>query len=101
MTYFNTTKLKGKNLAEAQSQTYNQEQVISLYFTQNPKAELTPFQVNMAILRNAPITSVRRAMTNLTKNGVLEKLEIQRPGKYGKPNHLWRLKQIITQGQLF
>ena len=38
-----------------------------------------------------PITSVRRAISNLTKDHKLEKSSKQKLGKYGKLNHTWHL----------
>jgi hypothetical protein len=40
---------------------------------------------------NCPITSIRRAMTNLSDNGKLEKTNEFVMGNYGKKEHLWQL----------
>ena len=39
----------------------------------------------------APLTSIRRAMTTLTKDGKLIKTDKQVPGIYGTPNYKWKL----------
>jgi hypothetical protein len=36
-----------------------------------------------------PLTSIRRSITGLQKNGHLRKLDELRMGAYGKPEHLW------------
>lgn len=46
-----------------------------------------------------PITSCRRAITNLTKAGALVKLDRMMPGPFGLPEHCWALPQ--GQGELF
>lgn len=38
-----------------------------------------------------PITSIRRAITNLTNDGELVKHDRMRMGDYGKDNHTWSL----------
>ena len=38
---------------------------------------------------NCPITSIRRAMTNLSDDGKLEKTKEYVVGNYGKKEHLW------------
>ena len=37
------------------------------------------------------ITSVRRSITDLTKEGYLEKTSEQRKGLYGKKEYIWRI----------
>ena len=39
--------------------------------------------------RRWPLTSIRRAITNLTTDERLVRLDFQRTGIYGRPEHLW------------
>lgn len=39
-----------------------------------------------------PITSIRRAMTNLTEKGYIFKTNHQRTSLYGKPEYIWEIK---------
>jgi hypothetical protein len=41
--------------------------------------------------RKIPLTSVRRAISTLTREGVLKKTDKQRTGYYGKREYMWRL----------
>ena len=41
---------------------------------------------------NTPLTSIRRAITNLEKKGKLEKTDIQKEGMYGKKTFCWVFK---------
>lgn len=60
----------------------------------------TPFEVEHRLDYRYPITSIRRAMTNLTELMVLEKTDEVRQGKYGKKNHVWRRVDRTRQGTL-
>jgi len=48
-----------------------------------------------------PLTSVRRAITNLQKQGKLIKTEETKVGLYGRPEYKWRLAVSSRQGELF
>jgi hypothetical protein len=39
-----------------------------------------------------PITSIRRALTNLTNEGKIIKTGVKTVGLYNKKEHLWRLR---------
>lgn len=94
MTFFNTISDKGAELKADWAIAGRQEREIMTVFNRR-KTELTPFEVVHGLFtdfgRAYPITSVRRAMTSLTKSGHLEKTDIQRMGEYGKKNYCWRI----------
>ena len=94
--YFNTTNLKGEDLKRAYRTANDQEQKIIAVFKRLvfPNYPLTPYEVLEQSGLNAPITSIRRAMTDLTKEGILEKTTEHRMGPYGKPSYCWRLKTV-------
>ena len=46
---------------------------------------------------NVPLTSIRRAITNLESEGLLKKTDIQKPGAYGKMNHCWEYKIEVVE----
>ena len=48
-----------------------------------------------------PLTSVRRAVTNLTNRGDLVKTDKQVKGPYGRPEYQWRLAHKYDQRNLF
>jgi hypothetical protein len=41
------------------------------------------------IPKDTPLTSIRRAITNLTKRGLLRKTDKKVIGKYGRQEYLW------------
>ena len=71
------------------------------FFQANPDEAFTPFEVKRHALRTKPITSVRRAITDLTTAGYLEKTGDRKMGEYGQPNWTWKLRQDKPQGRLF
>lgn len=50
---------------------------------------------------NVPITSVRRTMTDLSKEGVLIKCRVKREGIYGRSNSCWSYPGTPLQMTLF
>mgnify|MGYP003633896032 FL=1 len=100
--YHNTTKETGPELAQSISKAMNQEDVImSLFETyRNIYGKLNVMSPSYiqgiwinGVDRKAypPITSIRRAMTTLTRKGMLIKTDKLTEGQYGKPEHCWRL----------
>ena len=87
--FYNTIKLGKSKLEKEISNAKNQEEKILKIF--NKKKELTPSEV-WEYLMEYPLTSIRRAMTNLTDQGRLIKTSTQKIGYYGKPNYVWKLK---------
>ena len=91
--YYNTTRSFGKELERYTAQASSQELLIHAWAKERPRFGFTPESVRWNVFKNAiPITSVRRAMTNLTNAGILEKTDQQREGDHGRPCHVWRLR---------
>ena len=91
MSYYNTTNEKGGKLKESHRKARTQEEIIYSYFFTYGKP-LSPSQVLDKLNLNCPITSIRRAMTNLTLDNKIIKTDERVKGLYGKSEHLWRLK---------
>ena len=86
--YF-TEEQKTKSRKSAESQ----EALIMAYLrTYNRFAVFTAFEIWEALDNgNEPLTSFRRALTNLAKQGRVTKLSETQTGYYGKQEHLWGL----------
>lgn len=94
MTYYDTTRETPSELAESRRKAIKQEDVILHFFRSYPEKSFTPFEVRDHLFDDStPVTSIRRAITNLTDEGELEMLDEKRKGKYGKLNHTWRVKR--------
>lgn len=91
--FFNTIGLRGDDLAAAHRDASRQEATVLAVFHEHARP-LTPSDV-WRLTSDAghrwPLTSIRRAITNLTDAGRLVKLPKQRTGIYGKPEHHWAL----------
>jgi len=98
--YHNTNQEEGSTLIASQVQAKTQEDHIYAWFKAHPDKAYTPFEVQQYVNFNGdfngkwkpPITSIRRAITNLEQQGKLEKTSEMRLGAHGKQNHTWRLK---------
>ena len=90
MPYYNTNSESPALAAESTAQTEKQERVILAFFKKQQEP-LSPSMVHKAFLEIWPITSVRRAMTDLTLAGELVKTKETVPEAYGKREHLWAL----------
>lgn len=100
MSFFNTTNETGDLLAEYRSKSEHQdERVLKIFEASGPAAALSPSMVSSLYNRlyperhiyGVPLTSIRRSITCLTKDGKLEKTSEKRPGLFGRPEFLWKL----------
>ena len=91
-TFHNTLNETGDELFYSRAKARSQQERILAFFREHPDEHFTPFEIHEYVLPNAPITSVRRGMTNLQKAGYLAKTDMQVLGYLGKNNHCWRLK---------
>ena len=92
MTFYNTTQETGHQLHQSRIKAASLQDQILNYFRRNPTRHYTPAEVHQHFTRY-PLTSVRRAMTDLTTEGALVKTEMLTPGLYGKNNFNWRLAE--------
>lgn len=89
--FYNTIQVTGLTLIDYRIKAEYQDERILAIFQVN-KRNLTPFEVSAvynALYPPAPITSIRRAITNLTEQGKLIKSTEMRMGEYGKSNFTW------------
>lgn len=89
MAFFNTTNEKGEELEERIEKASTQDELVLKFFRFHKGLSFTPFEVHEHITQGCPITSVRRAITNLTKRGYLVKTALKQEGGYGQKNCKW------------
>ncbi len=93
--FYNTNHLTGAELAQATSTALHQEEKVMAIFRLHPGQDLGPSKVWRFGVEFAQddwiLTSVRRAIFNLTDRGKLTKLDRTAMGYYGKPEHTWRI----------
>jgi hypothetical protein len=91
--FHNSIGLAQDELARAIGAAKTQEERIIFLFGIHG-APMTPAEAHALYLKyypDAPITSIRRAMCNLTRDGRLEKTGEQVKGVYSHVNNRWRL----------
>ena len=91
LNFYNTCDLQGVEYLEAQISAKNQG-VRILIIMKEAGIALTPFEVSALYNKKhkeCPVTSIRRAMTDLTNCGLLRKTEFIKQEKFGKPNYKW------------
>jgi hypothetical protein len=94
MTHYNTTHETGDILNKFQRKASSQERIVFGFFKRHPHEMFSPSQVAVHLyreLKHTPITSIRRAITNLTYPGSLRKTNVKIQGPYGRPEYCWRL----------
>jgi len=97
MSYHDTVPETRENVAKYESKARSQEDEIYHFFEMYPGRELSPDY--FILMYSWPITSIRRAFTNLEKSGKLVKTENRRMGRYGRMTRTWKLAG--GQGKLF
>ena len=90
MSYYNTTILQGLDLFEAADRAATQEQIVLTLLYKNRKLSASEI-FRLFPRRNTPITSIRRALTDLEKQGFAEKTSEKRTGLYGRPEYVYRI----------
>lgn len=90
MDYFNTNQETGATLENSIAAARRQQERILAIFRYFAGSCFSPEEIHKVFSQNVPLTSIRRAITNLTKAGKLEKTPHMTFGKYGKKVHMWR-----------
>ena len=107
MNFYNTISLAGEPLKEAEKKAITQQDKIYNFFCKKAGKEFTPCEVLQVLTftgvlpKATPITSVRRAISNLTTACKLIKTETRRLGYFGTLNYTWKLRGEVIQGELF
>ena len=99
--YYNTTSEAGDTLKYSQVKAETQTEKVLAFFFKYREDMFTPSSVHGYIGGNSPLTSTRRAISDLTKDNKLEKTIYKGSGSYGKPEYCWRLKKQEGQTSLF
>ena len=93
--YYNTNEEEGTILNSSRKNAVKQEDLVLGIFKKYRAQNLTPEEVSDALEHDGhvyPITSIRRAITDLTNKDVLSKTDHMRMGSWNKMTHAWRVK---------
>lgn len=89
--FHNTTGRAGDELRHRQDRAGSQQEIILLFFENHRLETFTPDEIRDRLFNyDTPITSIRRAITNLTDAGNLKKTGVMRPGRFGAVTHTWQ-----------
>ena len=99
MTFYQTIDQVGSALKESNKKVKRQEDLIYSLFVKCNQP-LSPSMVLSQSGLNCPITSIRRAITDLTNSGRIVKTDRQVKGMYGKAEHLWELPDMKEPKQV-
>jgi hypothetical protein len=100
--YHNSTESTGPALKAYQDKANTQEDRIMYFLKADPVRPITPSAALKWIFSGSvPITSVRRALTNLTNDGHIVKTTTQTKGPYGRPEFVWELAGKYNQREMF
>lgn len=97
ISYHDTVDERGQVLDTYEEKAKSQDEAVLAFFKRNPGILFTPFDVLEQCYmgcKQPPITSIRRAITNLEKrfenndHGV-RKSRKKKKGDYGRNNHCW------------
>ena len=97
--YHETGIVSADDRERYEQQAGSQEEIVLEFFRKRPGLSYSPERVQELVLPSAPLTSVRRALSNLTHAGELVKTEITTDGRYGRAVCTWTLR-IVPSGQL-
>jgi Fe2+ or Zn2+ uptake regulation protein len=94
MNHYHDTGTAGTKEREYEGKAAQQDEavlgILKLYYP----ASLSPSEVHEIYCqtgRDCPVTSIRRALTNLTKEGFLIKTDVMKDGQYGRKEHTWKV----------
>ena len=94
--YYNTTDAPAEVVVKRKQHNLKQDDRILEIFKRAQKP-LTPFDVfhqhKVQYHFEIPITSVRRAITNLTQSGKLIKSNTKKEGDYSRENYTWKINR--------
>ena len=91
MSHYNTTNETGSDLQLLRGKARKQEESILALFKTMPTTEMSAWHVER--YTSYPITSVRRAITDLSQAGKLTCTGRKHIGPYGRSCYTWRLSK--------
>lgn len=97
--YHDTTAARPDELAIRKRGCEHQQTLVLAIF-QEFRTPMSPFQVWAVYTerghKQTPLTSIRRAISNLTKDSYLIRTRAQRIGPYGRQEYQWQLATAVA-----
>ena len=99
MSYHNTTNQTGEQLDIFSVAAKSQDEIVLTFFSNYPNHDFSPSKLHEYLIKyqlinkDTPLTSIRRALTNLTVAGKLTKTNRTVISRYGRSEYVWQLKK--------
>ncbi len=91
--FHNTIDAENKELEQHEAKAITQSEMILRIFRGHQDRDFTPCEIQNYFLDAPLLTSVRRSITNLTRDGYLERTQTRRLGAHGAMNYTWQLRR--------
>jgi hypothetical protein len=98
-TFHNTTNETGVQLEAFTKKAQTQDEVVLTFFKNHLNHDFSPSKLYEYLIKHSlidnttPLTSIRRALTNLTVAGKLTKTNRTVISRYGRSEYVWQLKK--------
>ena len=92
MTYYNTTHVSHETLRRYRTGADSQQARVLAHFRRHPNTAWSADAVWVRLGKEEPLTSIRRAISDLAQEGHLIKDPRYVEGIYGRPVGQWRLR---------
>lgn len=96
MTYYDTVNEGCDNLKEYKAINDSLEAEILRFFSLHRHFGHSPSYLWKTIAPHVPLTSIRRAVCDLTTKGLLERTDDKVIGAYGRNERVWKYRKEIT-----
>lgn len=91
--WHNTTDLQDQDLKDHKFQAGKLNRKVLDFFKSHSYESYTAWEILKSLgINSVPITSIRRALTDLTTMGYLVRTNIQRPGQYKEKSFCWQIR---------
>ena len=90
--YFNSTHAEASTVAKRNKKANGQNDVIFEFMLERKDQDFTAWELSQHF-KNILITSIRRSLNTLEREGIIEKIS-QRSGGYGVENFTYKVKPI-------
>ena len=92
MAYYNTTNETDPQLKENRQKAKTQKDIVLYLFKNNKDRRMSASMVHKLTGLNCPLTSIRRAISDLHAEGVIVKTDVKVSGVYGRAENTWKLE---------
>ena len=94
LNWHNTIDAQDDELKQHEAKAETQSDRILRMFRGHPERDFTPCEIHNSLgtIDQPLLTSVRRSISNLTRDGHLERTKTRRLGAHGAMNYTWQLK---------